>query len=284
MACPASLVSLGCICDDFLENVKCLVFHTANISDAMQNEKSRLFVSFFVGMSPFDNGEIPPEVLGNSATISMHFLCFGNQKLVFHPYALSSSMAYMEELRIEHCDLSLTNFTFLTGFDRLKKIEIFQSTNITFANWATLSHIPSFSIALKKSSLKEWKSDNFPVPVNGFHEAIFESTDLNDSAIDQVLDLLLKSSANTLRKLELMHNNLTRIPPKISFFSVLEEFVLIGIQPPSGLGILQADGPLSNAAKTLSKIDLSMTGIVSIQPGAFGKVPDIHIYLCLFGL
>ena len=199
----------------------------------------------------------------------------GDYQLRIDPDAFASSKNSLQMMTTYHCDLARFNFDFLTGFDELNRIDIYYSTSVQLAGWATMPPLPGLlNLGIVESgNLNAWIS--FPNLVKGLDFVYLLDDGITDATMERILDWVLLSSRNSLTGLSVNQNALTRVPPQVASFSQLNLLSFDRQRTPPGLPSLSANS--FNFASPVSYFSFSGSGLSTIQDGTFrGK--------CLYSL
>lgn len=177
--------------------------------------------------------ETIPEDLLNSRTAShleIHCPDRNPYRLQVDPKAFSPSYDVLTTLEIANCDLTKTDFSFLSGFFRLDKLTFTSCSNLHVMFPSTLPSLGSLTdLAIHRSyDLRELTT--FPTLSKGLKAFRLygnaETSALNDPAVGRILDWVLESSAGSLETLQLNYNVLTEVPAQISRFKALHSLYI----------------------------------------------------------
>lgn len=212
---------------------------------------------------------LPAHLLNNHRVtfrIELHCPTSHDHKLFLHPDAFLLSRESAQLLWIYDCDTTGLDFEFLYGFDALRYIYLYYSSNVHLAQWATLPELLQLTrlYVINSTGLNEWTQ--FPTLARGLTDFILDNDNINDVAMDRILSWAAESSANSLKYLSIPQNDLTRIPSQaISRFTLLEQLFL-GNQR-RGIPVIPA-GALSFQSR-ISQLGINSDGVSTIEPGAF---------------
>ena len=179
-----------------------------------------------------DNLYIPANLLANYLIMTaIELKCATTsgrptQRLYVHQDAFRSSQNITRDVLITSCDLSQLDLIFFKGFHQLTNLTINLAANFHSANWINLPPLSNLKFLNVKNSkgLNEWtKFPNFGVGLMLF-EMI--NCSIGDIAMDSILQWILNSSSNTMKKLDISNNQLTKIPTGLSFFNNLVDIYL----------------------------------------------------------
>ena len=166
---------------------------------------------------------------------------------------------------ISNCDLSLLDFAWLDGFNKLTSLSFYESSNLHQASWTSLPILNRLS----KLSINFCKglNERFDPPViTSLREIQLEGNGLLDQPMGRLLNWVLISSAESLTKLQMSMNLLTRVPTQIASFKNLNYLDIHGQE--NGTGMLVTKGSLSFQSP-VKYIYAAVNGISTIEPGAF---------------
>jgi len=186
--------------------------------------------------------------------------------------AFRSTKSYTNKFTINMIDCSLLDLDFLSGFDELTELGLYNIYNIQHC----LSNLP-YLPRLTKLSFKHCAGMNelynFPALVNGLRDFRFQNDDItkfqstqiiNDETVDRIMDWLLLSSTNTLEEISIIYmNQVTRVPQKIASFKALRKLWLYN----NNISTIKS-GAFSFSFPVYV-LDISDNGINEIEPGAF---------------
>ena len=222
-----------------------------------------------VHLEPYWTDEVIPENLlgGSNRRIGyIELVCSRpNQALKVHPNAFRYIRNGTTRMAIQGCNTSRMDFAFLSGFNRLTQLWIYESSGLE-SSLATLpENLSSLSelYVYECKGLNEWTK--FPDLVKGLTTLKLHNNGLNDEAMDRILDWALDTSGETLQKLHIDRNAITRVPHQITWFSRLDHLDMrdqdSGI-PSIPSGFLSFSSPIRFLSMASSKIS-------NIAPGAF---------------
>ena len=252
----------------------------ANVSNIFKRTSPVNWYQFHLNLSPSDfNKTIPSNLLGNHTAKFFGLKCPApvqqkqNYLIKIHPNAFQSPKSadlkdHYSSFEIDRCDISQWNLNFFSGFDRFAALYIGNASNFHLANWTSMPPLPYLShlyIANGAIELNQWANfPNLTVGLLGLH--IFDC-EINDAAMNRILNWAVKTSANILA-LDLFGNNLTKIPHQISSFKKIE-YINLGNQKTT-IPTLSANGSFAFPKNhSISYIVAPGNKITSIQPGAF---------------
>ena len=117
--------------------------------------------------------------------------------------------------------MSRLDFQFLSGFDQISEIDFSWSSNVNKADWTSfppLSSLDYFKMVGSRG-LNEWTA--FPKIAKGLTLLYMYSDNIQDEAMNRILNWAVKYSADTLEILLIHENDLTEIPRQIASFQRL---------------------------------------------------------------
>lgn len=268
--CPNGEDYSPCTCLPDLE-IQCDRVKASVIQDVFSRTSAIDLNRFEMTQSPEEN-VIPADLLGNKRFRTIVLLCPADDHTPkIDSRALLSSAEHTTGLWIDGCDLTLFDFTFLTGFDRLEDLRIYWSSNVHRAEWANQPILPSLSQLTINNcpGLNDWT--RFPLlakGLNGFY--LHGALDVQDEAMDRILNWILRSLDTdvTLRNLDISGNALTRIPRAIASFRSLVD-IDISNNYASQIKSIPAGSFAFSPDVPMQYLYLSSNQVNSIEPGAF---------------
>ena len=182
-----------------------------------------------------------------------------NVLLHIHREAFHSSRDFLQEFQIRDYDMRILNFDFLSGFNSLVMLSIMGCNNVNLSSLPPLPSLYSLYISYC-TGLNDWTE--LPQLVNGLENLSLNDNDLSDVAVDHFLKWIHTGpSKNSLTRLCLDYNALTRIPSRIKHFSRLKD-ITFRYQQNQGFGKLS----VVSFPNFLEKLDLSFCNITDIEP------------------
>ena len=180
-----------------------------------------------------------------------------------HPDAFHSSRNSTNGFRIYSCDLKQLKFKFLTGFNQLKFLSIWNCVNVHLSDLPSLTNLIYLQI-IDCEGLNDWAV--FPILTKGLDRLDLDKNNLSNNGTHKILEWILnKSPSNqTLRILKLSRNYLTRIPHQFIYFTRLEE-IYLNHQNEPGFSSLET----LSVSVSLRYLNLDSCNIKHIEPGAF---------------
>ncbi len=189
-------------------------------------------------------------------------------QLTIDPLALTSSRDLMEYFYVLGCDLSQqTEFSFLTGFNKLYNLYLYGSTNVQgIQNLPALPNLDTLSIN-QCTGLN--LITNFPgQEVPGLQQVYLTDNNLDDQTTEKILTSIVSTaSVDTLKTLSLAYNRLTQIPPQTLSFTQLNDLSLAGNDIP-----FITSTSLALQAPRIDRLALTNVSLVDIEPGALRSI------------
>ena len=213
---------------------------------------------------------IAADILSNrsvSGIINLKCQAIGTQMLRIEPAAFKSSSNFLKTFRVNYCDVTGLNFLFLANFQQLSHLALHSDANVGLAEWRTLPPLPKLSTLRiwRSTGMEKWES--FPVLNRGLSSIILYENKMGNEAMDRILQWLVNDSktVDTLNKLNIPENALTRVPKLLSAFKNLLSLDLSN-NPLNGILRNGSFNLLSSAT-----LFLDSSGITAIEPGAFSS-------------
>ena len=213
---------------------------------------------------------IPMDLLSNHRARSITISCPSTRySLKIDPQAFRSSKLLTESFDLMKCDTSLLDFNFLSGFDRLGSLMFSSMSNFDRANWMSLPplrNLENFYID-SSTALNEWKT--LPQLTKGLNQLYLKSNEIQDEAMDRILNWTVQYSAETLQELGIDGNNITQFPLqlRVPSFPKLHDLSIYGQRTRIALIPSNSFHDISRIASYLLHAENS--GIETIQEGAF---------------
>jgi len=222
--CPNEENYSPCTCTRFngtggVQNywVTCTEIALAEVASVFERTTTADLDRFELYLSPTDPTKtIPADLLNNHQTLWTYIYCRpAGSPLIVHSQAFRSSQNLMKQIYLRDCDMSQLNFDFLSGFNKVYDIDFWSMSNVGQANWASLPQLPSFdSLRIYQSTgLNEWIS--FPQLATEITSLSLSTNDIQDEAMNRILNWTFHYSANTLNYLYMNGNELTQIPKQL---------------------------------------------------------------------
>ena len=184
-------------------------------------------------------------------------------RLEIHSEAFRSSRNFTKQVKIYSCDLEMLNFAFLTDFCQLTDLLIKNSINVRMSNFPQLPSLMNLQI-IQCTGLNGWIE--FPRSISSLEYINLQGNGLNDERMYAILEWILKSpSSDTLNRLDISFNKLTRIPIQLKSFAMLTRIYLNNQQNP-GFGFVKLTLSLT---APLAFLDLSSCNITGFHPDSF---------------
>ena len=244
---------------EFAYSVLCYRIILTKVSNVFKRTPTAELEKFSIYLLPADRNEvIPRDVLNSHRVRNIEITCddSANFYLRVDPQAFGSSRNTTRSIHFYHCDMSRLNFDFLTGFHQIHYIWFPRTLNIGLANWASFPLLPSlerFSISYS-TGLNEWTT--FPKLGRGLNRLELYSNDIQDAAMDRILNWAEQHSADTLEQLKIDGNDLQNIPRQLGFpalFSKLQ-YLHLGSQK-NGISVIPSGSFYFNSSHiTLSRL------------------------------
>jgi len=198
-------------------HVTCYEIALAEVATVFERTTTADLYQFDLYLSPTDPTKtIPEDLLNNHRTAYIDIYCRpAGSPLIVDSQAFRSSQNLMNEMYLRDCDMNQLNFDFLSGFDKVWHIGFQSMSNVGQANWASLPQLPSFiSLYIDRSNgLNEWSA--FPQLARGLTYLFFRENDIQDDAMNRILNWTIQYSANTLERISIEGNELTQIPKQL---------------------------------------------------------------------
>jgi len=223
----------------------------------------------------FNEKFIPENVFGTKQILDIwiEYSSEGN-KLEVDANAFRSTKSYTVKFSINIIDCTYLDLGFLSGFDQLTQLNLFNINNIQHC-LPSLSSLPRLtSLYIRHCSgmnefynfpalingLKHFSILNYDGPTTEFHSNLI----INDETVDRIIDWLLLSSDNTLEEMEIANmNQVTFVPHKIASFKALRKVWI----PRNNISTIKS-GAFSFSVP-VSLLGIHGNGIKEIEPGAF---------------
>ena len=156
------------------------------------------------------NGTIPADLLSNHRALGIEIYY---KPIRVDPQAFRASKDFTEFIKLAEMVMDGFDFTFMTGFSRLVSTQIARPSNIISADWTSWPLLPSlesFSIFQSKGGLNDWTT--FPRLSRGLNRLDLSYNEIQDEAMDRILNWTVQYSADTLQELWVTDNDLAKIP------------------------------------------------------------------------
>jgi Leucine-rich repeat (LRR) protein len=207
---------------------------------------------------------IPSNLLSGKRTQFVTLVCpTSNYLLKIDPTAFTSSSSYTEQFFISGCDLSQTDFTFLTGFSTMTFLQLVRST---LQNLQGIPPLPSLKTIVIGSctGFKQWSTS---VTAPSLQSLSLSSNQFDDLDADRVLRSF-SASSNSITVISLTNNKLTTIPDPLRIFTRLSYLSLENNNIP-----IISNNSLVLSAAAVEALYLTNSQLSTVQPGALqGKM------------
>ena len=214
--CPSGEIYFPCEC--YRNNpsaglqVICYRIPLEEVYNVFRRTYSTYLERFVLDLLPSESPKIIPADLINNHTADRIEISCKSGSLRADQQAFRSSKNTTTWLIITNCDLTGLDFGFLSGFDQLSLTYFSGLSNIGAANWNSFPSLLSLNelTIYKSAGLNEWTS--FPRLTRGLDRVHIQECDIQDAAMDRVLNWIAQSSVDTLLRLEIEINFLTTVP------------------------------------------------------------------------
>ena len=264
--------------------VSCLSVSVETVRDVFQRVNDTEIYEVELGLLADDTNtvSIPLDFLGNTSVrflIDIHNSNYSN--LVIDPLAFRSSQNSLYGFFVNYFDFGLQkDFKFLNGFDKLRDLHIYDIINFTAFQY--LPPLPSLWY-LVVNNVPEINQIPFPdLSSTKLKELELPSNGISDEKADEILAKLVAwNSADSLQKLDLERNSLTRIPSQVmgSAFSKLK-YLDLAYNKISHL----PSSSLTFASPSVEYLYLHENDIKTIESGAFRGISTAVVHASLFFL
>ena len=196
---------------------------------------------------------------------------YRHHKLEIDPWSFTSSWGYTHVISIYGCNFKDFDFNFLGHFKQLEILKFKFIFDFNVANWSTfpsMLHINRLEVLLC-SPLNEWKQ--FPILKIGLYEILlsgfYRNIEINDEAMERILQWILESpTANTLERLEIHHNALTRVPLQIVSFKNLRD---LRLHQYNHISTIRSGNFDFSQSSNILNLNLESIGVHTIEPASF---------------
>ena len=271
--CPNGQDYSPCECfppvSERLDQIECRNISLQDISGIFRRTTPADFDHFSLSLSPAEPSEIiPADLLNNHRVGGISINCPSNDVyLRVDSKAFRSSIDTASSIYFSNCDMSRLDFQFLAGFFQIIDINFREMSNFGLANWASLPIFPSLNeIYIQRSTgLNEWMT--LPPLAKGLNFLNLYGNDIQDEAMDRILNWTLQYSADTLQYLYLSENDMTRIPRQQ--FVQFQNLYMLQIQNQTrGIPFIPSDSFYSAERQNFYFTAVN-NGIEKIEQGAF---------------
>lgn len=244
---------------------------TANeLRDVLRKTTVTVFQAVDISLSKESSAanleDIPMDVLEGKRASSIRLACSAREhQLRVDAEAFASTKQSTNRFEINHCDLSKLNLTFLADFNEITSFNLINSTHVHLAlpSLPKLRNLTSWFGISYCSGLNELR--DYPPPLAaGLGVLYLTKSEMNDDAMDRMLDWILSSSKDTLWAIHMNDNHLTRMPKQLSSFTQLSTVHADG----NAISVVSTDSVVFTGS-TLISLSLHNCKIELIQPNAF---------------
>lgn len=267
--CSGDFSPCTCSDDNGVVNVDCKGLDGAEIRSIFSRPTSithlnRLFVEL-----PPDCGSFPADMLSGKSVAWIEVYGVNPCDLTIDPNAFSSTSNRTQEVWLLSLNLRLFDFAFLREFSALKKLNLAYCSDIqALANLPSLPSVSSFTIDHFSGSAN---LTDFPIgrSFSQLIETNWIGGDLTDNAAEIIFGAIAQSpSVSTLKNVNLISNELTRMPSAMSLFESLD---FLGLSY-NNIDVLET-GSLLFHIKPPQTFHLGSNPLTVIEPSAFiGKL------------
>ena len=202
---------------------------------------------------------IPSNLLSGKRTEFVTLQCpTPSYQLRIDSAAFTSTSSYNSQFFISGCDLSQTDFSFLTGFNNMTFFTIVKST---LQNLQAIPPLPSLKTVVIGTCIgfQQW-SVSVTAPL--LQSLSLSNNQLDDAAANQVLRSF-STSSGSVTVISLTNNKLTKIPDQLRTFTKLSYLSLEDNNIPT-IGSNQ----ISLSAATVEALYLTNIQLTTVEPGA----------------
>ena len=259
----------------------CSEITLAEVSGIFKRKTPANLEGFVLDLSQSDPTKtIPMDLLSDHRTRVVEINCPSSDYfLMIDPQAFRSSKNTTESVNFFLCNMSRLDFDFLAGFDRITYTSFIGMSSFDQADWASFPLLPSlyWIFVYGSKGLNDWTT--LPQLARGLTWLQLQASEIQDVAMDRILNWTLQSSADTLQNLIIDGNDLKNIPKQIPSFLKLQ-FLYMNDQR-AGIPVIPSGSFLCNM-QTYRLYALN-NGIATIQDNAFlGSVPNFKILTSTF--
>ena len=221
--CPNGEDYSPCTCGIYsFENksfIKCQGTTLDQVASIFRRTTSADFDEFELSLPRDDQAAIfiPADLLNNHRVTDNIFIVLARNDylLSVDPDAFRSSKNTIQSLSFQNVDMNGFDYQFLSGFNQLKSAELGYLRNVDKANWASFPSLPRLQSLdfYFSTGLNDWTT--FPRLARGLSSLYLQVTDIQDEAMNRILNWAAQYSADTLEELWLTENDLTQIPRQL---------------------------------------------------------------------
>ena len=247
--------------------VLCIGIPLEEVYSVFRRATSDYLERFVLELLPSDSTEIIPADLLNNHQIARIEINCENGSLRADPQAFRSTKTRTTNIFIYNCDLNGSKFEFLSGFDQVYLTYFSGLSNLGLADWNSFPSLPSLKNMnfYQSTGLNEWTS--FPQLTRGLDSLYIKESDIQDAAMDRVLNWIAQWSADTLFHLGIEVNYLTTVPmvlrvpsfPKLTRLYLGKQKSAIPVVPSGSF----------HGFSPYYQLQVTDTGINQIDEGAF---------------
>jgi len=189
--------------------------------------------------------------------------------------AFRSSKDTLQNFEAEYLDTELMDFTFLTGFQKIRKVELNNVLGID-QSLRTLPALPTMDslYIYNATNLNEvFQTVGNPLQVDGLKLLWAYGTGLDAKSLANLLNWLAPSSVESLREIKISSNNIETIPSQLRNFSHLQTIDISNNKV--AMTILAS----SFIVPRYTTMTLAYSRVVEVEAGAF---QGIVLLLLLF--
>ena len=235
---------------------------------AVFNRTDAMELQYFALLN-FKDGQdgIPDNLLVNKVTARLIIECGDFLPMYVSENAFNSTKGFSNSFEMSGCNLSNSSMSFLDGFSQLLSVTVDATSSMGLI-------FPSFPVRLPKLTTLTFSNGigwnkliRSPQPLKAEKLTKFYltgSADMNDEAMDIVMNWAVISFKSTLESLNIISNNLTQIPRQIESFDQLSYVDLRG----NSFSLVLTRSIVMKAVD-IFLVSLSNCQISEIQPSAF---------------